>query len=142
MEVSYITEPERNPQIKVAAVGDNLETSKFMKRVGSTSPKQVANMSPAFGVTSNNLLTLIRDVFSQEYDSQNVKMLYRQSQSRHDFSLSTENIGIRSGLPVRVFQVLQSFVMSQRNEKDKSCGLRQSGSSCSDLSLPTTEVKD
>jgi hypothetical protein len=105
MEISYTTEPERNPQSKLTVASENPEVSTFKRKISSPAAKQVLNMSPAFGasISQSNLLQLIRDIFSQEYDSQNVNMLYRQRQSRDDFSLAERDIGIKSGLPVRVF---------------------------------------
>jgi hypothetical protein len=105
MEISYSTEPERNPQSKLTVASENPEVSTFKRKISSPAAKQVLNMSPAFGasISQSNLLQLIRDIFSQEYDSQNVNMLYRQRQSRDDFSLAERDIGIKSGLPVRVF---------------------------------------
>ena len=71
----------------------------------------------ASAIRRADLNQLILLVFDEEYDPKSIKRRVQQRQSRRNFNFRSENLEIQTDCPVRVFQILEAFVDSERVQR-------------------------
>jgi len=63
-----------------------------------------------------DLADLVQQVFDQEYDSASITKRVQARQTRHTFDYEAENLGVSTDLSCRIFQILSTFVASERKK--------------------------
>ena len=72
-----------------------------------------------------DLYQIIVNVFDDEYDPINIKKRVQARKSRRTFDFEDENLGMLTECPVRLFEVLDTFVASDRQMQYSSSGTQR-----------------
>lgn len=116
-------------QVPAAAIETNIGSSQPRKEKLSISRSELAGeeQSPndsrsdlvshyvdsllgASAIKGTDLRVIINSIFEEEYDPGNIKLRVQARQSRRTFNFEDENLGMRTDVAVRCFEVLQTFV--------------------------------
>ena len=73
-------------------------------------------------IKSADLYQIIVNVFDAEYDPMNIKKRVQARKSRRTFDFEDENLGMLTECPVRLFEVLDTFIASDRQQWGSSSG--------------------
>ena len=73
-------------------------------------------------IKSADLYQIIVNVFDDEYDPMNIKKRVQARKSRRTFDFEDENLGMLTECPVRLFEVLDTFIASDRQILYSSSG--------------------
>ena len=73
-------------------------------------------------IKSADLYEIIVNVFDDEYDPMNIKKRVQARKSRRTFDFEDENLGMLTECPVRLFEVLDTFIASDMQMQYSSSG--------------------
>ena len=91
-----------------------LDSGEKKQQLAASDDEKIDSRLGASVVKGADLHQIIANVFDDEYDPQNIDKRVQARKSRRTFDFEDENLGMLTECPVRLFEVLDTFVAADR----------------------------